>query len=636
MKYFAKIDLSNKNNSHTLAFDLIQQISEGKRLNILEVGCSAGYFGAALKDVGHSVWGVEPNQTAAEAARTLLDGVYVGFIQDYFKAHPDKKFDVISFGDVLEHIAYPEEVLLLCKSHLNKNGAVVASVPNVSHLAIRTMLMEGRWDYSELGILDRTHLRFFTRSSLIQLFSHSSYQVLRVYPVKLAVSQVDELCGLGLDSRTLKAATSLVQDDCSSDFQYVLGARPVEDAEKATKLNSPELKDTKPRLVCCLTSIDSSLSEIRLRLPLERWALLTGGDVRFMNLQDYPKTDLEWGDIYVFQRNASAHIVGLVKQLKANGKKIVFEIDDLLTNLPPFLAHHAVGTNAEKPFIFAAMGLANAVTVTTSRLGSELSPYNGNIQCIPNCSDGIARIAKHIAASSDQVTLVVASSDAVLVDFIVPALKLIQNKYSVKILGIGPPGAFLSKTGLKVEAVENMPYLNFKSFIATLDNGIGIIPLDDSLFSSCKSPIKYFDYSVAGIPSICSNVSPYADHIVHGENGLLSANTTEAWFSAIESLVLSHSKRVELTTSAISYVNQNYNINAAALAWEKLIVSLVKNTVFSRKKIIYQHNNGSPLVSKNSLMWVARKITSPSTYSKALKTIKNHGFNGLLNRIRRR
>jgi O-antigen biosynthesis protein len=636
MKYFAKIDLSNKNNSHTLAFDLIQQISEGKCLKILEVGCSAGYFGAALKDVGHQVWGVEPSQDAAKVARSLLDGVFEGFVQDYFKANSDKKFDVIVFGDVLEHISYPEEVLFLCKAHLNTSGAIVASVPNVAHLAIRTMLLEGRWDYAELGILDRTHLRFFTRSSLTQLFSNSAYQVLRIYPVRLAASQVDELCGLNLDSKMLKAASALVQDDCSNDFQYVLGAKPVSDVATATKLNSAEAKEQKPRLVCCLTSIDSSLSEIRLRLPLERWALQTGGDVRFMNLHDYPKTDLEWGDIYVFQRNASAHVVGLVKQLKASGKKIIFEIDDLLTDLPPFLAHHAAGTNAQKPFLFEAMGLANAITVTTSRLGSELSRHNNNVQCIPNCSDGTARVAKQHDVTPDQVTLVVASSDAVLVDFIVPALKLIQNKYSVKIWGIGPPGDFLAKSGLDIEKIQNMPYLNFKSLIASVDNGIGVIPLDDSLFSSCKSPIKYFDYSVAGIPVICSDVPPYSDHIVSGDNGLLAINTTEAWFSAIESLVLSHATRTKYANSAINYVNRSYNIGVAAMAWEKLILSLGKEGHITRQKILYSQHHETPVLNKSSLRWIASKATSPTAYIKALRTIKNHGVSVLINRLRRR
>ena len=636
MKYFAKIDLANKNNSHTLAFDLIQQVSEGKCLEILEVGCSAGYFGAALKDVGHRVWGVEPNHVAAEAARSLLDGVFAGFIQDYFKANTDRKFDVIVFGDVLEHISYPEEVLLLCRTHLNTSGTIVASVPNVAHLAVRTMLLEGRWDYAELGILDRTHLRFFTRASLTRLFSNSAYQVLRMYPVKLSVSQVDELCGLGLDSNMVNMAASLVQDDCSNDFQYVLAAKPVADAKTAARVNSVEFKEQKPRLVCCLPGTGSALSEIRLRLPLERWALQTGGDVKFADINDFAKTDLEWGDVYIFQRQASAYVIELVKQLIKNGKQIVFEIDDLLTDLPPFLSHHAASANAEKPHIVNLMRLANAVTFTTKRLGKEISRYSANLHCIPNCSDGTARVAKHSNAHSNQVTLVVASSDAVLVDFIAPALKLIQSKYAVRILGIGPPGEFLERLGLKIEKINNMPYLNFKSFIASLDNGIGIIPLDSSLFSSCKSPIKYFDYSAAGIPTICSDVPPYSDHVRHNKNGLLAANTTAAWFSALESLILNHNKRVDLASSASAYVMENYSINMAALAWGKLAQSLIGEKPFIRSKLIYAHDNGSRVTSKNSLIWLATKIYSPNAYLAALRIIKNHGLEGLVKKIKRR
>jgi O-antigen biosynthesis protein len=636
MKYFAKIDLSNKNNSHTLAFDLIQQFSEGARLDILEVGCSAGYFGAALKDIGHKVWGVEPNHTAAEVAKTLLDGVFEGFIQAYFKAYPSKKFDVIVFGDVLEHLAYPEEILLLCRSHLNTNGSIVASVPNVAHLAIRSMLLEGRWDYTELGILDRTHLRFFTRSSLIQLFSESAYQVVRVHAVKLPAAQVNELCGLGLDSKMLVAATSLVEDEFSNDFQYVLGAKLSTDAKSAAKLNAIEFQEQKPRIVCCLPSIGSALSEIRLRIPLERWALQTGGDVRYMDLNDFPKSDLEWGDIYIFQRQSSVYVLKLIKQLKAKGKQVVFEIDDLLTNFPPFLAHHATSANEQRPYLIESMRLANAVTVTTDRLAKELAVYSSNIHCIPNCSDGSANVAKHYETKPDKVTLIVASSDAVLVDFIVPALKLIQNKYSIKILAIGPPGSSLSSSGLSVEKINNMPYLNFKSFIASLDNAVGIIPLDDSLFSSCKSPIKYFDYSAAGIPTICSNVPPYSDHITHSENGLLSVNTTEAWFHAIESLVLNHSMRNALTTSAVGYVKRNFSIQITGMIWEKLVRSLVKNDPPIRQKILYSHDDGARVVSQNSLIWLASKITSPTAYLNALRVIKNHGLTELANRIRRR
>jgi O-antigen biosynthesis protein len=636
MKYFAKIDLSNKNNSHTLAFDLIQQISEGKCLEILEVGCSAGYFGAALKDVGHKVWGVEPDHEAAEVASTHLDGVFEGFIQDFFKINADRKFDVISFGDVLEHIPYPEEILLLCRLHLNNDGVIVASVPNVAHLAIRTMLLEGRWDYAELGILDRTHLRFFTRSSLIKLFSDAAYQVMRVYPVKMSAEAVDEICGLNLDRSILKSASSLVRDDCANDFQYVLGARPVADKATAAQLNSSEAGDKKPRFACILNGMGSTLSEIRLRLPLERWALQTGSDVRFINIHDHTVADLEWGDIYLFQRQTGEYVLGLIKYLKAHKKKTIFEIDDLLTDLPPFLAHHADALNAEKSFQVESIGLVDAVTVTTDRLGKEISRYNKNVHCIPNCSESTSLVAKQYHVIPSHVTLVVASSDAVLVDFIVPALKLIQNQYSVQIVAIGPPGDFLAASGLDIKKVANMSYASFKSFIASIDNGVGIIPLDESSFSSCKSPIKYFDYSLSGIPSICSNVPPYIDHIINGENGFLVENTTESWFSTIEKLILNHALRVVSVEAAIKYVNQNYNIGIASAAWNELILSLLPKGPISRNKFTRSKQYRLPIASKSSLIWIMSKLSSPSSYVKALRTIRNHGVVGLVNRLRRR
>jgi hypothetical protein len=77
------------------------------------------------------------------------------------------------------------------------------------------------------------------------------------------------------------------------------------------------------------------------------------------------------------------------------------------------------------------------------------------------------------------------------------------------IVCIGPPGHFLPETGLPVQTPANMHYPGCKAFLATLDNTIGIIPLDDSRFSGCKSPVKHLDFSPAGIAAICSDVPPY-------------------------------------------------------------------------------------------------------------------------------
>ena len=131
----------------------------------------------------------------------------------------------------------------------------------------------------------------------------------------------------------------------------------------------------------------------------------------------------------------------------------------------------------------------------------------------------------------------------------------------------------------------------------------------------------------------------YADKSVWkkaGENGLLAVNTTEAWFSAIESLVLSHASRTKYANSAINYVNKNYSIGVAAMAWEKLVLSLVAEGHITRRKIVYSQQHETPVRSKNSWRWLASMATSPTAYIKALKMIKNHGVSGLINRIKRK
>lgn len=387
------------------------------------------------------------------------------------------------------------------------------------------------------------------------------------------------------------------------------------------------------RLVCLVTALESTLVELRLRLPLKRWAAKNGGCVRIISIFEFTPADLGWGDIIIFQRSSNYFILDLIKFLKSHGKKIVIEIDDLLTDLPPFLTHHgAIIEN--KRHLIDSLQQADAVTVTTPRLGKELSQYNRHIHCVPNCSESVPDIcAHHYEVPSHAVTVIVASSDKILVDFIVPALKLAQEKLSVRIITIGPHSNFFADAGLSVTKIEMMPYAAFKSFVASVDNGIGLIPLDESLFSSCKSPIKYFDYSLAGIPAICSNVPPYSDHIINGENGILAENTTESLYSAIEGLALNHSRRSQIVKTAIAYVHQNYGWNTAADAWGILASILIPHIPPNRgepQKLFFYKR-----INIKKFYRLAKKIVSSDAYISAYKILQTHGFKGLINRIRR-
>ncbi len=558
-KYNADIDLNNKNNSHTLSFLMIEDFSNKNTLKILEVGCSAGYFGGALKARGHQVWGVEPNQSSAEYAAGILDFVYVGFIDSFLDQFPDEKFDVIVFGDVLEHIPYPDHVLLRIRSYLNIGGIVVASVPNVAHLGIRAMLAEGRWDYSDLGILDETHLRFFTRESLIYMFSNCSYALKDIKKTELTVSQLDGLVPLNLNQSVLSEISKLSASSCANDFQYVLMATPTESSAEAFHKNLEFNSNIKPKVICFYNDFKSSLFEIRIKNLYEKWAVKTGGRVSFVKISSFNSEHLS-ADIFVFQREFSEFSLGVMSLIKRAGKKVVFDIDDLLIELPQFLSHHKMIVDS-KQRIIKALKIADLITSSTDNLKDRLINYNDKIACVPNYSDSLPDFfSRHFDVSSEEVNLVISSSDDVLVDLLIEPLKFIQDKYNCKIIAIGPPGNRLSSSGLVVEKLGNMTHFEFKKFLAGTNNAIGLIPLDDSLFSSCKSPIKYFDYVNAGLPTVCSNVDPYRSVVIDGKTGFL---VKDDWITAISRLINNYSIRSEVANNSLKNIKEKYSSNAS-------------------------------------------------------------------------
>lgn len=145
---------------------------------ILDVGCGAGEFGNALKSRRQvEVWGVELSQQAADEAQTKLDRVIVGSIDDTLPL-PDGYFDCIVFNDVLEHLVNPWAVLNKIKAFIKPNGHVIASIPNVRYFEnVKQLLIHKQWKYEDYGILDKTHLRFFTIASIKEMFITCGYSV---------------------------------------------------------------------------------------------------------------------------------------------------------------------------------------------------------------------------------------------------------------------------------------------------------------------------------------------------------------------------------------------------------------------------------------------------------------------------
>ncbi|HXU21684.1 MAG TPA: class I SAM-dependent methyltransferase [Verrucomicrobiae bacterium] len=145
---------------------------------LLDVGCGAGAFGEMVKRKKKvEVWGVEPVSSVAAEASTKLDHVIVGTFSPQTEL-PEESFDCIVFNDVLEHMLAPEQALRYATSLLSCTGSIVASIPNIRYLPILWRLaVRGGWKYEDCGVLDRTHVRFFTRSSIIAMFQSEGYVV---------------------------------------------------------------------------------------------------------------------------------------------------------------------------------------------------------------------------------------------------------------------------------------------------------------------------------------------------------------------------------------------------------------------------------------------------------------------------
>lgn len=181
MQYDPRIDLRDDNRSHTLLIQLA-----GHHKNVLDVGCARGYIGQILThQFNCTMSGVEIDSAAAAQATKSYREVITGNIEDtsIFEKLNHGPFDIIIFGDVLEHLRQPESVLSASRTLLNANGFALISLPNVVTLRLRLRFLRGRFEYTDQGIMDKTHLRFFTLRTAHELIQQAGYSVEQMHYV---------------------------------------------------------------------------------------------------------------------------------------------------------------------------------------------------------------------------------------------------------------------------------------------------------------------------------------------------------------------------------------------------------------------------------------------------------------------
>ena len=163
----------------------------GKKKKVLEFGCSYGFMSKVLIDKFQcEVTGIEIDEQAAKKAQEICKKVIIGDVEkiDWETQLNGDRFDVIVFADVLEHLVHPWSVLRKVRDYLVEDGYIIASIPNASYLSVILELLEGNFRYRPLGILDNTHLRFFARNSILEMFEESGYCIGDMYRTKIPLS----------------------------------------------------------------------------------------------------------------------------------------------------------------------------------------------------------------------------------------------------------------------------------------------------------------------------------------------------------------------------------------------------------------------------------------------------------------
>ena len=148
--------------------------------HILDAGTSTGYLARQLVAAGRRVDGAELDPMAAVAAKEVCESVWVGDLSALDPAELPRNYDLILFADTLEHLPDPPAVLRKLRTRLEPGGQLVVSLPNVANWAIRLSLLAGRFRYTERGILDRTHLRFYTKRTAAEMVEQGGFRVTSV------------------------------------------------------------------------------------------------------------------------------------------------------------------------------------------------------------------------------------------------------------------------------------------------------------------------------------------------------------------------------------------------------------------------------------------------------------------------